>query len=404
MKKSSCKNGIGVCYNRVKARVIIFPRHIWLNYYIRLVDYQMVLQAVQTTELGKLYIGKSEKLLAGRLGRELRGQVQLIFTSPPFPLNQKKKYGNYQGEDYINWFAAFAPLFANLLTPTGSIVIELGNAWEPGKPVQSLLPLQSLLGFVQHKDANLQLCQEFICHNPTRLPSPAQWVTVERIRVTDSYTHLWWMARTDRPKADNRNVLRPYSNSTKRMHQRGSFNAGERPSGHVICKDGFLKDNGGSIMQNVVEMEPIEPQKEVRLPTNAFSIAHTNSNDYYLRKCKECNIEPHPARMPLQLIDFFIQFLTDPGDLVFDPFAGSNASGYCAQQAGRRWISIEAESAYAVHSEVRFSQNTATTSADDERAHAVAGEEDHGQQMKGQRQGEEKIDEVEYVDLSVEVM
>jgi len=352
----------------------------------------MALQPVQATKLGKLYVGKSEKLLTGRLGRELQGQVQLIFTSPPFPLNQKKKYGNRQGEDYIMWFAAFAPLFAHLLTPTGSIVIELGNAWEPGRPVQSLLPLQSLLSFVQHEDANLRLCQEFICHNPTRLPSPAQWVTIERIRVTDSYTHLWWMAQTDRPRADNRNILRPYSNSTKRMHQRGSFNAGERPSGHVISKDGFLRDNGGSIMQNVVEMDPIEPQKEVRLPTNAFSIAHTNSNDYYLRKCKEFDIEPHPARMPLQLIDFFVQFLTVPGDLIFDPFAGSNATGYCAEQAGRRWISIEAESVYAAHSEVRFSQNAVTVDVDGELPRAVAGEEDHDQQMKAQRQGKEKID------------
>lgn len=178
----------------------------------------MTLEPSQATETGKLYIGNSEELLTRSLGAELRGKVQLIFTSPPFPLNEKKRYGNRQGEAYIKWFAAFAPLFANLLTPTGSIVIELGNAWEPQRPIQSLLPLQSLLSFVQHKEANLRLCQEFICHNPTRLPSPGQWVTVERIRVTDSYTHLWWMSRTDRPKADNRKVLRPYSNATKRMH------------------------------------------------------------------------------------------------------------------------------------------------------------------------------------------
>jgi hypothetical protein len=97
----------------------------------------MTLEPLQRTETGKLYIGKSEELLTGPMGAELYGKVQLIFTSPPFPLNEKKRYGNRQGEDYIKWFSAFAPLFANLLTPTGSIVIELGNAWEPGRPVQS---------------------------------------------------------------------------------------------------------------------------------------------------------------------------------------------------------------------------------------------------------------------------
>lgn len=316
----------------------------------------MIIEPIQTTEDGHLYIGKSEDLLGGSLGSELRGKVQLIFTSPPFPLNQKKQYGNLQGDEYVNWLVSFAPLFADLLTPTGSIVMELGNAWEPGRPIQSLLPLQSLLNFVQHKDAHLRLCQEFICHNPARLPSPAQWVTIERVRVTDSYTHIWWMSKTDKPKADNRNVLRPYSHSTKQMHQRGTFNAGGRPSGHTVSKDSFLKDNGGSIMQNVLEMEPIESQRGIRLPTNAFSIAHTNSNDYYIRTCRENNVIPHPARMPLQLINFFIHFLTEPGDLVLDPFAGSNATGFCAQSAGRKWVSIEADQNYAQHSTIRFSQ------------------------------------------------
>ena len=264
-------------------------------------------------------------------------------------------------EEYVHWLASFAPLFAELLTPTGSIVIELGNAWEPGSPRQSLLPLQSLLSFAEK--GNFQLCQEFICHNPTRLPSPAQWVTIERIRVTDSYTRLWWMSLTDRPKADNRKVLRPYSNATKRMHEKGEFNAGHRPSGHIVSKDAFLHNNGGSIMPNVIELDPIKEGGSLRLPTNAFSIAHTTSNDYYLRECKRQDKKPHPARMPLQLIDFFIQFLTDPGDLVFDPFAGSNATGYCAKQAGRRWISIEAQEEYAVHSEIRFSERAALSNS-----------------------------------------
>ncbi len=353
----------------------------------------MTLQPSQVTEWGKLYIGKSEELLAGKLGTELRGKVQLIFTSPPFPLNQKKKYGNYQGEEYIHWLASFAPLFAELLTPTGSIVIELGNAWEPGSPRQSLLPLQSLLSFVEKGD--LQLCQEFICHNPTRLPSPAQWVTIERIRVTDSYTRLWWMSLTDRPKADNRNVLRPYSNSTKRMHKKGEFNAGPRPSGHVISKDAFLQDNGGSIMPNVIELDPIKEGESLRLPTNAFSIAHTNSNDYYLRECKRRNAQPHPARMPLQLIDFFIQFLTDPGDLIFDPFAGSNATGYCAQQAGRNWVSIEAEKDYAVHSDIRFSE---ATSVSNSRGNApIMSTIGIDQQASEQRQHEEIDEEIDEI-------
>ena len=146
------------------------------------------------TDLGKYYIGKCEEVLSSL---RIKGKVQLILTSPPFPLNNKKKYGNLNGKEYLEWFTNLAEVFSKVLTPDGSIVIELGNAWEKDRPVQSLLHLNSLISFVNNEKANLRLCQEFICYNPARLPSPAQWVTINRIRTIDSFTHVWWMANSD---------------------------------------------------------------------------------------------------------------------------------------------------------------------------------------------------------------
>ena len=111
-------------------------------------------------------------------------------TSPPFPLNEKKKYCNYSGKKYESWFVSLGRTFQDLLTDDGSLVIELGNAWEPKRPVQSLLPLRSLLKLVEDPGNDLRLIQEFVCHNPSRLPSPAQWVTVNRIRTVDSHTRV----------------------------------------------------------------------------------------------------------------------------------------------------------------------------------------------------------------------
>lgn len=305
------------------------------------------------TDLGAYYLGDSVTMLQTEFGASLRGKVQLLFTSPPFPLNKKKSYGNLTGEAYLDWFTALAQPFADLLTPDGSIVIELGNAWEPERPVQSLLHLEALLGFVKNPPANLRLCQQFVCYNPSRLPSPAQWVTIERIRLTDSYTHVWWMSKTDFPKADNRKVLRPYSKSMRALLKRQSFNSGQRPSGFNISEDGFLTDNGGSIAQNFFEMEAMEANREVRLP-NAFSISNTESNDFFSRTCRERGIKLHPARMPKGLVAFFVHLLTDPGDLVLDPFAGSNTTGYVAELLGRRWASIETLAEYEVQAQVRF--------------------------------------------------
>jgi hypothetical protein len=273
-----------------------------------------------------MYNARSEDALAAQALTRFKGKVQLIFTSPPFPLNAKKRYGNFTGEDYVAWLAAFAPVLREYLTPDGSIVVEVGNSWEPGLPVMSTLALRSLLAF--QEAARLYLCQEFVVYNPARLPSPAQWVTIERIRVKDAFTRLWWMAPSPRPKASNRRVLRPYSDTMKHLLRTRKYNAGRRPSQHRISPRSFLTDNGGAI------------------PPNVFIVSNTRSADPYQRFCKVHGLQKHPARMPVEVPEFMIQMLTEPGDLVMDPFAGSNTTGFAAESLERRWLSIEANASY----------------------------------------------------------
>jgi site-specific DNA-methyltransferase (cytosine-N4-specific) len=158
-----------------------------------------------------MFEGRCEDILATPPVIKLKGKTRLIFTSPPFPLNRKKRYGNLQGEQYVAWLSSLGPLLRDYLAPQGSIVIELGNAWIPGSPTMSTLPTKALLGFLEA--GSLHLCEEFVCFNPARLPSPAEWVTVRRERVKDAFTRAWWMAPTEHPKANNRRVLTPYSNS-----------------------------------------------------------------------------------------------------------------------------------------------------------------------------------------------
>ena len=299
------------------------------------------------TSWGTMYQGDCEDILKGYPITRRKGKVQLILTSPPFPLNRKKKYGNRTGEEYLNWLKNLAPLFRDYLASDGSIVIELGNAWEVGKPVMSTLPLKALMAFLEA--AELNLCQEFICYNPARLPTPAQWVTVERIRVKDSFTRVWWMSPVERPKANNRNVLTEYSKSMKELLRKGTYNAGPRPSGHHIGKKSFLSDNGGAIPPNL-----LVPSKNSSDLIEVLPISNTRANDPYQIYCRQNNISPHPARMQTELAKFFIKFLTDKEDLILDPFAGSNTTGSAAQELRRKWLSIEQDVNYVGTSEVRF--------------------------------------------------
>jgi site-specific DNA-methyltransferase (cytosine-N4-specific) len=301
------------------------------------------------TAAGRLYVGDSAELLKSAALRRQHGQVQLVFTSPPFPLCREKRYGNLRGEAYTEWLASFARPLGDLLTPTGSIVIELGNGWETGRPTVSTAGIKSLLAF--QEAAGLHLCQEFICYNPARLPTPAEWVTVRRVRVKDSFTRIWWMSPTPHPKADNRRVLTAYSESMKRLLARGTYNGGNRPSGHQVGHESFLSNNGGAIPPNVL----VPPGARVEEPPEAvLSISNTGSNGRYQRACRAQRLVGHPARMPESLVEFFLQFLTDEGDLVLDPFAGSNTTGAVAERLGRRWIGIEREPEYARASWARF--------------------------------------------------
>src|SRR5947209_6867119 len=239
------------------------------------------LRTAYTTAAGRLYIGDSAELLAAPALRRRQGEVQLVFTSPPFPLCREKRYGNLRGEAYTEWLASFARPLADLLTPTGSIVIELGNGWVPGTPTVSTAGIKSLLAF--QEAAGLYLCQEFICYNPARLPTPAEWVTVRRVRVKDSFTRVWWMSPTPHPKADNRRVLTAYSESMKRLLARGTYNGGNRPSGHQIGHESFLSNNGGAIPPNVL----VPPAARVEEPPEAvLSISNTGSNGRYQRGCR----------------------------------------------------------------------------------------------------------------------
>jgi site-specific DNA-methyltransferase (cytosine-N4-specific) len=284
-----------------------------------------------------MYCGTAEEFLSSPIGQRCRGKINLIFTSPPFPLNRKKKYGNLQGYRYTEWLSGFAASFKELLTPDGSIVMEMGNAWEPGRPVMSTLALKALIGFTEA--GQLNLCQQFICNNPARLPSPAQWVNVDRIRLKDSYTHVWWMAPSERPKADNRRVLVEYSESMKKLLRTGKYNAGRRPSEYKIGETSFLRDNTGAI------------------PSNVLSISNTGSSDEYQTFCRSNELPLHPARMPSKLAEFFIKLLTEPGDLVLDPFGGSNTTGAAAESLDRRWIAVEPRTDYISGSAARFDEN-----------------------------------------------
>lgn len=269
---------------------------------------------------GRIFQGNSFDLISNLKS----ASVDLFVTSPPFGLVREKEYGNVQADNYLDWFRPFATEIHRTLKDSGSLVIDIGGAWNRGLPTRHLYHFKLLI--MLFEEYGFHLAQDFYWYNPAKLPTPAEWVTVRRVRVKDSINKIWWLSKTPWPKASNKRVLQPYSDGMKDLLANG-YKPNLRPSGHDISGK-FQTDNGAAI------------------PPNLIAVANTESNSSYLRYCRENNLKVHPARFPVELPEFFVRMLTDEGDFVIDPFAGSCVTGEICERLNRRWICAELRKDY----------------------------------------------------------
>lgn len=291
-----------------------------------------------STDFGSAYLADSLSLLNALPA----DSINLVLTSPPYALHFKKEYGNVEKSDYVDWFLSFAREIFRSLAPDGSFILNIGGSYNKGLPTRSIYHYKLLVALVE--EVGFHLAQECFWYNPAKLPMPAEWVTVRRIRVRDSVEHVWWLSKTPWPKADNRAVLKPYSPDMIRLNQRG-VRATVRPSGHNIKASFDKVSAGGSIPPNVIEEGVADDL--LRFGNNA-------ANDAYTKQCKAAKVKIHPARFPAALPEFFIKLLTQEADVVLDPFAGSNTTGAVAETHQRRWIAVESVEEYLEGSKFRF--------------------------------------------------
>ena len=270
--------------------------------------------------------------------------VDLVITSPPFALQRKKAYGNEEQSEYVEWLCQFAKIVFRKIKKSGSFVIDIGGAYEKGVPSYSLYQFKALIRMCD--DIGFKLSQPFYWHNTSALPSPIEWVNKRKLRAKTSVNTVWWLCKDPLScKANVSNVLSPYSSRMQRLitnpedfvKEEGTI----RPSGHVLGKSSWSKDNGGGI------------------PSNLLQIPNSESNSQYLRYCKSLGVKGHPARFPAGLPEFFVKFLTDEGDLVVDIFGGSNTTGMVAEKLHRKWRSFELSQEYVAVSSFRFAETEA---------------------------------------------
>jgi len=276
---------------------------------------------IYETDLGRA-LWADAHAAAGVIGDN---SINLIVTSPEYPLLKPKQYGNRTGQEYLDWLTSLATEWKRMLVDTGSLVMTLGPVWQRGTPTESVYQERLLLRLID--EVGFNLAQRFYYHSPGKIPS-SEWITIRRVRVRNVMETTWWLSKTENPKANNRNVLIPYTERMQKLIATGGEFRRERPAGQGATQGGFGRDNGGSI------------------PTNLITATNSSSNDYYHRMCRKHNLPPHPATISESVLRLFIPLLTDDGDIVYDGLGGSNKVGKVCEDLNRRWIVSEKSLTY----------------------------------------------------------
>jgi DNA modification methylase len=266
-----------------------------------------------------------------------RQSVDLICTSPPYPLFGKPKpYQLREDRDTTRWVSAMLRLFEGwreLLTPTGSIMLNLGPVWNPGEPSQSLYMERLLIAL--EDSLGVKLLQRLDWHSPTKLPSPLEWCGIRRIRVKPSIEPIFWLSPyPNEAFGDNRSVLKPYSKSARRAIAHPEDGSRRRASGYKFGPGSF-RDQGGAIPPSLI-------------------VAAPSPSDVYRRAERARGRVAHPASMPDPVAEFCVKLASRPGNLIYDPYAGKATTALAAERLGRRWIANERSRYYIESGRINF--------------------------------------------------
>ncbi len=275
-----------------------------------------ILICVAQTDRGAVYWG--EALTAMQMVED--ESVQMWFTSPPYPLNRQREYRGWHPETWMDTMLKHVDVMGAKLRSDGSLVLNLCDVYERGRPVLSTYQEELV---IEMKRRGFCLLGKETWFNPGKPPA-TNHVTKTRERLKNGVETLFWWSPSDHPKANNRNILVPYSEEFRRTLARGGQvhrTLGGSRQGHPGLR--YRIDNGGTI------------------PFNHVTAGAEGANCDYARHCRLNGLPIHPARMPAVLPEQWVQFVTDEGDLVGDPFGGSLQLAAACERFKRRFFTAD---------------------------------------------------------------
>lgn len=212
------------------------------------------------------------------------------------------------------------------LVPGGSIVLNIGNdVFLERSPARSMYAERLLLAL--HDRLGLHLMDRVPWVNYSKPPGPTWWACVNRVQLASAHELVYWLTNDPaRVRSDNRRVLEAHSERHRELIAAG----GERRT--ASYGDGAYRLRPGDFGSPTAG----------RIPRNVIERGHVCADTLRYRKhAAERGLPLHGAMYPTDIPDFFVRFLTEPGDLGVDPFGGTARTGLAAERLGRRWLVVE---------------------------------------------------------------
>lgn len=289
-----------------------------------------------STTLGIAILGSCETVFS-----KIDAPIVLCLTSPPYALANPRAYGNICEHHYVDWITkTLEPVVKNLVDG-GSLLLNVSNdIFMRGVPARSMYCERLILAL--HDRLGLHKVDQLIWSNPSKPPGPVQWASKERVQLNVAWEPIYWLTNNPRNlRSDNRRVLQEHSQRHLELIRSGGEQriATSSDGAYAIRRGSYGNETAG------------------RIPRNVLEFGHACADQQmYKKNARALGLPAHGAPMPLALARFLIEFLTEPGEIVCDPFGGSMSTARAAEMLGRRWLSSENILEYVLGAATRFDQ------------------------------------------------
>ena len=245
--------------------------------------------------------------------------IDLIFTSPPYADQRKNTYGGVSPDKYVDWFLPKASQFLRVLKPTGTFILNIKERVVDGERHTYVIEL-----ILRMREQGWLWTEEFMWHKKNSYPG--KWPN----RFRDNWERLVQFNKAKKFHMYQESVMVPVGDWAKDRLAKLSETDKTRDESKV--GSGFGKNVSNWLGRSMV------------YPTNVIHMA------------TECSNRNHSATFPVELPAWFMKLLTQPGDLVLDPFMGSGTTALAAVQLGRCFVGTDINKEYIELARKRIAQ------------------------------------------------